>query len=114
MWEFRWYEPGDGGERRRRTMIVGTANQYSSESAARKAPPVQAVLFRINRKHPKAEVAVPTVGTVVSRYEQEELPERYCTRAMYQSLIETMWSQGGGRFWLTPSNRSQWRNGCGT
>lgn len=88
MWEFRWYEPGDGGgERPRRTMIVGTANKYPSESAARKAPIVQAVLFRINREHPKAEAAVPTVCTVVSRYEQEELPERYCTRAMYQSLI---------------------------
>ena len=49
MWEFRWYEPGDGGgERPRRTMIVGTANKYPSESAARKAPIVQAVLFRIN------------------------------------------------------------------
>ena len=68
-------------------MIVGTANQYPSESAARKAPAVQAVLFRINCDHPKAEAVVPKVGTIVARYEQEELPERYSTRAMYQSLI---------------------------
>ena len=88
MWEFRWYERDDGGKAQRRTMTVGTRDQFASESAARKSHAVQAVLFRINADQPRAEAAVPTVGVVVSRYEQEELPERYSTRAMYKSLMK--------------------------
>jgi integrase len=86
MWEFRWYE-SDDGQRRRKTTFIGTRRKYPSESAARKAPEVQAVLFRINGGHPKADGAVPTVGAIVTRYKQEELPERYSTRAMYLSLF---------------------------
>lgn len=68
-------------------MFIGTAQKYKSKSAAQKSPEVQAVLFRINGDHPKAETAVPTVGAIAVRYKQEELPQRYATRATYLSLL---------------------------
>jgi integrase len=91
MWEFRWYEPSDSnGERRRRTMIVGPLSQYRSESAARKAPEVQALLSRVNSNQPKAESAVPTIAVLIGRFRQEELPERrHWTGATYAYLIRS-------------------------
>jgi integrase len=88
MWEFRWYEPTEKGKRSRKVMFIGTSHKYKSRSAAQKSPEVQAVLFRINGDHPKAETAVPTIGAIVARYKQEELPKRYATRAMYLSLLK--------------------------
>jgi len=69
-------------------MMIGTHEKYSSASAARKSPEVQGVLRRVNGDHPR-EAEPPSVGAVIGRYRQEELPERYSTRSMYESLIRT-------------------------
>jgi len=86
VWEFRYYEPDTRGERQRRAIMVGTREEYPTESAARKAPVVQAILLRLNAEQPTAAGSA-SLGAVIARYEQEEMPERYSTRAAYQSYI---------------------------
>jgi integrase len=86
VWEFRYYEIDDRGKRQRRAVTIGTIDEYPTESAARRSPVVQAILLRINAEQPVAGVAV-NFGAVIARYEQEEMPERYSTRAAYQSYI---------------------------
>jgi integrase len=87
VWEFRYYEPDARGERQRRAVMVGTREEYSTESAARKSPVVQAILLRLNAEQPSAAGAA-NFGAVIARYEQEEMPERYSTSAAYQSYIK--------------------------
>jgi integrase len=87
VWEFRYYEPDARGERQRRAVMVGTREEYSTESAARKSPVVQAILLRLNAEQPSAAGAA-IFGAVIARYEQEEMPERYSTSAAYQSYIK--------------------------
>jgi integrase len=67
--------------------MVGTREEYPTESAARKSPLVQAILLRLNAEQPTAAGAAD-FGAVISRYQQEEMPERYSTRAAYQSYIK--------------------------
>jgi integrase len=67
---------------------VGTLQEYPSEAAIRKSPAVQAIVLRINASHPLGPVTASTVGALVARYEQEEMPTRYSTRASYRSLID--------------------------
>ena len=88
VWELRFYEAGSRGKRQRRSVTVGTLQQYPSESAARKSSIVQATLLRINAEQPLAVAVAPNFGAVVARYEAEEMPERYSTRAAYRSFIK--------------------------
>jgi hypothetical protein len=46
-----------------------------------------AILLRLNAEQPTAAGAAE-FGAVIARYEQEEMPERYSTRAAYQSYIK--------------------------
>lgn len=87
MWEFRYYEPDAQGRRQRHAVMVGTREEYPTESAARKSPAVQAILLRLNAEQPSSAGAAD-FGAVIARYEQEEMPERYSTKAAYQSYIK--------------------------
>lgn len=88
VWEFRYYETDGRGERQRRAIIVGSLEDYPSESAARKAPAVQAILLRLNAEQPVVAAGAAEFGAVIARYEKEEMPERYSTRAAYKSYIK--------------------------
>ena len=89
VWEFRYYESlPDGTGRSLRAVTVGTVQEYPSEAAIRKSPAVQAIVLRINAEHPLGPVTASTVGALIARYEQEELPARYSTRVSYQSIID--------------------------
>jgi integrase len=87
VWEFRYYETNARDERQRRAITVGTRDEYRTESAARKSPLVQAILLRLNAEQPTSSEAAE-FGAVIARYEQEEMPERYSTRATYESYIK--------------------------
>ena len=97
VWEFRYYETDGRGERQRRAVMVGTREEYPTESAARKSPVVQAILLRLNAEQPAAAGAAE-FGAVIARYEQEEMPERYSTRAAYQSLHQEPDQAALGRY----------------
>lgn len=89
VWEFRYYEPlPDGAGRALHAATVGTLEEYPSEAAVRKSPAVQSIVLRINAAHPLGPVTASTVGALIGRYEQEEMPARYSTRASYQSIID--------------------------
>lgn len=88
VWEFRWYEPDEHGRRKRRAATVGSLEQYPTESAAKKSAKVQAQLLSINSEHTQAGIHTPSFGALLARYEHEEMPERYSTRAAYQSHID--------------------------
>jgi integrase len=64
---------------------VGTASQYPTAAAARKA--VQALLLKINSDAPQRALVGLALGTLIDRYIQEELPERYSTRVSYLSAL---------------------------
>ena len=86
VWELRFYETDPFGVRRRRSITVGSVRQYPTESAARKAPALQAVLLRINAEGGLDCDALP-FGALLARYEQEEMPTRHSTRCSYESSI---------------------------
>lgn len=100
VWDFRYYETDAEGKRQRRAVIVASREDYPTESAVRKSPVVQAILLRLNAEQPTASGAVE-FGAVIARYDQRELPERYSTKAAYQSYLN---NQIRPRWAKTPLN----------
>lgn len=89
LWEFRYYEPlPEGSGRALRAVTVGTLQEYPTEAAARKSDIVQSIILRINAEHTLGPVTASTVGALIARYEEEELPVRYSTRVSYQSYLD--------------------------
>src|ERR1700733_11031713 len=88
VWEFRYYESGTNGGRTSHAITIGSLQEYPTKTAAKKSEVVQAVLLRINAAHPLGPVTASTVGALIARYEQEEMPLRYSTRVSYQALID--------------------------
>ena len=89
VWEFRYYEPlPEGTARGLRAVTVGTLLDYPTEASARKSAAVQAIILRINAEHTLGPITASTVGALIARYEEEELPARYSTRASYQSYLD--------------------------
>lgn len=89
VWELRFYETNSQGVRERRAVTIGTLNKYPTESAARCAPEALATMLRANAESNSVTAPVPTVGAVIARFEREEMPERYSTRAAYRSMLKT-------------------------
>jgi hypothetical protein len=110
-WEFRYYETDGRSERQRRVIIVGPLEEYPTESAARKAPAVQAILLRLNAEQPAVAAGAAEVGAVIARYEKEEMPERYSTRAAYKSTSRITFCHAG----QTPPRAlyARWRSRTG-
>jgi len=84
IWTFRFYQPGADGKRQYRRIRVGTSEQYPTETAALKA--LEGLRLSVNSG--KLQVATPTFGAIVERYQREELPERFSTRTSYKSLLK--------------------------
>ena len=86
VWEFRYYEDISPGERVRKAMFIGSADEYKTEAQARKA--VEAILLKLNAEKPQQHLGKVTFGGLCDRYIAEELPERYSTRKSYLSNIK--------------------------
>lgn len=84
-WEFRYYETVNG-RRKRAHETVGTVERYPTEGHARKA--VEARLLKLNADTPQGQFVVPSLGALIDRYLEEELPERYSTRTSYESVLK--------------------------
>ena len=89
VWELRFYETNAQGQRVRRTVTVGALEEYPTESAARKSPIALAKMLGANSLTATTAATTPTFGALVARYELEEMPERYSTRASYASYLKT-------------------------
>jgi hypothetical protein len=70
-WEYRWYEPLADGQRKRRSMVVGTLEQYPNEAAAKRA--VASLLVDINAESPRFNLEPLSVQTLVEHYREKEL-----------------------------------------
>jgi integrase len=84
VWALRYREQGSAGTIVHKSAIVGTVEQYPTESNARRA--AQTLLLKINAENPNA--AVVTFGAVIDRYLAEELPNRHSTARGYQCWLK--------------------------
>jgi integrase len=83
VWALRYREQGSAGTSVHKSAVVGTVEQYPSESNARRA--AQTLLLKINAENQHAAVA--TFGAVLDRYLVEELPSRHSTARGYQCWL---------------------------
>jgi integrase len=72
-WEYRWYETTAGGKRKRRSLVVGSLDQYPNETAAKRA--VTSLLVNINSESPRFHLEGVVVQTLIEHYQEKELSE---------------------------------------
>lgn len=77
VWEFRWREPGPNGTRRYRRIVIGSIDQISDESVARRA--VAALQIEINQNRHWIQPAI-TIGDLVKHFQQRELRTGFAWR----------------------------------
>ena len=73
VWEYRWYETQIDGSRRRRSAMIGTVDEYPTESGAQKA--VAALRANINSETPRGKLDAVSFGTLIQHYRERELIE---------------------------------------
>jgi integrase len=83
VWALRYREQLSDGTSVHKSTIVGTVEQYATESQARRA--AQTLLFRINAENPNTRVV--TFGALIDHYLKEELPDRHSTARGYQCWL---------------------------
>lgn len=100
VWVFLWRELDTEGKRRQRKTVVGSVEEYRTESAAQRA--VGALRVEINKETRAGAVRPLTVEQLVSHYEAKELQgercnKSYSTRAAYKSYLN---------LWIVPRWKS--------
>jgi integrase len=73
VWEFRWREVQIDGSVCRKNIVVGTLEEFPTESAAQSA--VDAIRLTINRQTPQQLLKNVSVETLVKHYQEHELPD---------------------------------------
>jgi len=76
-WEFRWREIQADGTRTRRAMIVGTLEEYPTESAALAA--VEGLCLTINQPTHQLARSI-TIDSLVKHYREQEMPDIFHKR----------------------------------
>src|SRR5258706_13266998 len=75
VWEFRWREVQIDGSVCRKNIVVGTLEEFPTESAAQSA--VDAIILTINRQTPQQLIKNGSVETLDNYYKKNELPDIY-------------------------------------
>jgi integrase len=97
VWVYRWREPGQDGSEQRRKVILGTVEQYRTESLARNA--LAALNLNVNPQHSDgAHPALMTMGQLIEHYEEQELGEKRLSKA--QSTVDVY--REFLTYWITP------------
>jgi len=73
VWEFRWREVQIDGTIRRKNIVIGSIEEFPTESAAQAA--VDALRLEINHKTPQQLIRDISFETLVNHYRQHELPD---------------------------------------
>ena len=73
VWIFRWYEIQTDGSKRYRKVVVGTVEEFRTESDAQKA--VDALRLTINERTPRQQLKEISFETLVQHYRQHEMPD---------------------------------------
>jgi hypothetical protein len=84
VWVLRYRETLADGSKRMPSVIVGSIEEYPTESRARTAS--MSLLLSINQEKPEG-FPVP-FGAVIERYLAQELPERNSTASRYRSWLK--------------------------
>jgi len=78
VWEFRWREIQVDGTIRRKNIVIGTSEEYPTESAAQSA--ADSIRLTINRQAPTQTLKQASVEALVKHYREQELPEIFHDR----------------------------------
>lgn len=73
VWEFLWREVQLDGSIRRKHIVIGTQEEFPTESAAQSA--VDAIRLEINQQTPQQLIKNISFETLVNHYRQHELPD---------------------------------------
>ena len=73
VWIFRWYEIQPDGTKRYRKVVVGTVEEYKTETDAQNA--VDALRLTINEQTPRQQLKEISIVTLVQHYRQHEMPD---------------------------------------
>ena len=70
-WEYRWYEPQADGSRKRRSLVVGSLEQYPNEASAKRAV-ASLLVSNINAESPRFNLETVSVQTLVEHDREKE------------------------------------------
>ena len=73
VWEYRWRETQTDGTRKRRSTIVGSVEDYPSESLAQTE--VDSLRLSINPYTPQGAIKDISVEALVNHYREHEMPD---------------------------------------
>ena len=95
-WVFRWYEEDARGKRKRQYCVVGTVEQYPTESAAQAA--AAGLRLNINIEVPRISSRPVSVADLITHYEEKELnfestdqdehEKAHSTKRIYRIVLE--------------------------
>ncbi len=90
VWIFRWRELNRDGKRINRKVVLGTVEEYPTQSAAEKA--IAGLRLEINKETPRQFLQPLTVEQLVAHYREKELAEddtrkAYSTREAYRCYL---------------------------
>ena len=101
VWVYRWREADHNGSVKRRKVILGTVEQYRTESHAKKA--LAALNLNVNQHHSDgAHPALMTMGQLIDHYKAKELGEDRLSKA--QSTVDVY--KEFLTYWIAP----RWKN----
>lgn len=81
VWQFRWMENG-----KPKSMLIGTIEKYPTRADAERA--IEYLRIKINAQSAQSEFHAVTVGGLLDRYMEEEMPARaYSTAQTYRMYI---------------------------
>ncbi|HYY72352.1 MAG TPA: site-specific integrase [Candidatus Bathyarchaeia archaeon] len=84
VWVLRYRENLPDGSKKRRSVVIGTAEEFPTESQARKA--ALSWLFSMNAEASNGTAV--SFGAVIQRYLAEEIPERFSTASRYRCWLK--------------------------
>jgi integrase len=73
VWIFRWYEVQLDGTKRYRKAVIGSVQEYKTETEAQRA--ADALRLEINERTPRQQLQAISMETLVEHYRQHELPD---------------------------------------
>ena len=87
VWIFRWYEIQTDGSKRYRKVVLGTVEEYTTETEAQSA--ADALRLTINEQTPRQQLREISIETLVEHYRQHEMPDIFYKKsAMPQEIAE--------------------------
>jgi integrase len=85
VWIFRWRETQIDGARKNRNVLIGTVDEFKTESEAQKA--VDALRITINEQTPREQLKEISFETLVQHYRQHEMPDIFYRKSQLPAEV---------------------------